>query len=107
MQGHRVNLTLAEGDYQRLVAAAEADGKTPSTYASDMLKAFLFRPLLKGFGENLQVPKAPLDLSQAPKGADRGPEPDLRTRTLPGVPETPKSRQQLRQEARKAKKAKK
>lgn len=96
MQNRRVALTLAEGDYTRLVAAAEADGKSPSTYASDILKAFLFRPLFNGFGEHLQ----------APRGADQTPALDLRTKTLPGVPEAPLNRQARRAREREAKKRK-
>lgn len=34
----RVNLSFSEADYQRLVAVAQAEGKTPSTMAADLVK---------------------------------------------------------------------
>ena len=47
MQGKRVNLTLADGDYGRLVDAAAAEGKSPSAFAADVLKAFLMRSMFQ------------------------------------------------------------
>lgn len=64
MKSHRVNLTLSEGDYKRLVDAAAADGKLPSAFAADVLKAFLMRGFFLGSSEPSQVPQAPLDRLQ-------------------------------------------
>lgn len=40
---HRVNLSLSDGDYQRLVDQAALEGKTPTTFALDLLKGHLSR----------------------------------------------------------------
>lgn len=66
MQSRRVNLTLAEGDYQRLVEAARSDGKLPAAFAADVLKAFLMRELFKGSLEPVQAPQVAFDRPAAP-----------------------------------------
>jgi hypothetical protein len=90
MDGHRVNLTLATGDYQRLLDAAASDGKSPTAFAADVLKAFLLRGFFVGSQEPIsQAAKPLLDRSGV----------DVATLTLPGIPEgdsRPLSRQERR-----------
>lgn len=40
---HRVNLSLSDADYKRLLEQAGQEGKTPSTFALDVLKAYMLR----------------------------------------------------------------
>ena len=93
MNGHRVSMTLAAGDYQRLLDAAAVDGKSPTAFAADVLKAYLMRSFFVGSQEPIQAAKPLLDRSGVDSGVD------LFTQTLPGVqeaPEQPLSRQERR-----------
>lgn len=94
MERNRVNLTLADGDYRRLVDAAAGEGKSPTAFATDVLKAFLLR---NSFGEKTTLP-APAE-----------PDPavfDPHSATLPGLPERQLSRQERRALERASKKGK-
>lgn len=106
MEGKRINLTLADGDYRRLLDAAAADGKSPTAFAADVVKAFLLFRGFPGSSEPSKVPRAPLDRSVPSPAYQEGQGDESQIET-PAIAESPKSRQQLRQEARKAKKAKK
>lgn len=83
MNGHRVSMTLAAGDYERLVAAAVAERKSPTAFAADVLKAYLMRSFFVGSQEPIQAAKPLLDRSGVESGED------LFTQTLPGVPDLP------------------
>lgn len=54
---HRVNLSLSDADYQRLVDQAGQEGKTPSTFALDVLKAYMLRNKLPSPRQPAQEPR--------------------------------------------------
>lgn len=82
MKSHRVNLTLAEGDFQRLIEAARSEGKMAAAFAADVLKAYLLRSSFVGSQEPISKAAKPLlDRSEVDSGQD------VFTGTLPGVPD--------------------
>ena len=77
---HRINLSLSPLDFLRLQDQSAVEGKTPSTFASDVLKAYMIRnrfpvsrelqgdvktaskPLLREAGPSVPIPaQKPLD----------------------------------------------
>lgn len=87
-KSHRINITLSEGDYARLVSIAEARGMMPTTLAGDLVKNGLYSPSM--LPQKLETPVDP------PKPAPVAPEIDIWTQGLPGVEEKPLSRQERR-----------
>lgn len=72
---HRLNLSLSDGDYQRLVDLANAEGKMPTTFAMDCLKAVLH-------ARGVAAPKRVKTIQEPFSG-------DVYTRLLPGVDQAP------------------
>lgn len=66
----RINLSLAERDFERIGEIARAEGKTPSTFVADMVKAALWqasKPAVKPLRKAQGVTGAPVDGVGAPK----------------------------------------
>jgi len=103
---HRVNLSLSDADYQRLVDQAAQEGKMPSTFATDVLKAYMLRNKLPPARQPVQERyTAPLERSNPQEVVSpvRPEKPPLRAAWPVSGPEQPV---QLNREQRRAAKKK-